>query len=93
MCFLYFRSDGDVTWPPHQLGVWRSHFQARTETEDPGGYANASTNTSFLVRDPSDITVGSSGKFVVTVGVNEIVTVTTQVQGVPVSFTSNPPCL
>ena len=40
---LYYRSDGDVTWPPHKLGVWRSHFQARTETEDPGSHTTNRT--------------------------------------------------
>jgi hypothetical protein len=72
----------NATWPPRKLGVWRSHFQARSETEDPGGYANS--NTSYLVRDPSDLTIGSPGaKFSISVGVNEIVTITTQTTGVP----------
>ena len=48
---LMSSSKDGVTWPPAKLGVWRSHFRARisgarTEAEDPGGYANASTNAS-----------------------------------------------
>lgn len=66
------------------LGVWRSHFQAVSESQDPGAFANASTNTSFLVRE-ADVAVGSGGAggFTVAVGINDIVTVSTQVDGVP----------
>ena len=75
-----FTLDGLKT-PAGKLGVWRSHFRGVSESVDPGAYANASSNTSFLVRE-GDAALASSG-FTVAVGRNEIVTVSTQVQGVP----------
>ena len=67
---------------PSKLGVWRSHFRATSAADDPTAYSNVSTNTSFLVRG-ADITPTRAGGFTVSVGVNEIVTVTTRVEGVP----------
>ena len=67
--------------PAGKLGVWRSHFKGVSESVDPGAYANASSNTSFLVRE-GDAALADSG-FTVAVGRNEIVTVSTQVEGVP----------
>ena len=75
-----FTLDGLKT-PAGKLGVWRSHFRGVSESVDPGAYANASSNTSFLVRE-GDAAMAGSG-FTVAVGRNEIVTVSTQVQGVP----------
>ena len=90
-------------------GVWRSHFRGVSESVDPGGYANTTTNTSFLVREDdllltrggtTDSDPGSdsdlAGSFMVAVGVNDIVTVSTRMEGVPsVAPTlpqSPPPC-
>eukprot|EP01047_Picozoa_sp_COSAG01_P123606 COSAG01_NODE_52552_length_346_cov_0.510121_1_plen_60_part_10 len=42
---------------PKSLGVWRSHFQAKSAEVDPGAYANASANISFLVREPDLVPV------------------------------------
>ena len=77
-------------------GVWRSHFRGLSESVDPGGYANTTTNTSFLVREDdllltrggtTDSDPGSdsdlAGSFMVAVGVNDIVTVSTRMEGVP----------
>jgi hypothetical protein len=66
---------------PATLGVWRSHFRGANADTDPGGYANASAGTSFLVRE-ANITGGADG-FKIAVGVNDIVTITTKVAGVP----------
>lgn len=68
--------------PSIKLGVWRSHFAGVSESQDPGAYANASTNTRFLVREADITTAGSSG-FTVAVGVNEIVTISTKMDRVP----------
>eukprot|EP01043_Picozoa_sp_COSAG02_P009614 COSAG02_NODE_328_length_24547_cov_4.124141_32_plen_317_part_00 len=68
--------------PPRKLGVWRSHFRGERESQDPGAYANSSTNTRFLVREADVTTAGTSG-FTIMVGVNEIVTISTQMDRVP----------
>ena len=77
-------TSGAVLAMSQKLGVWRSHFRAVSESQDPGAFANASTNTSFLVRE-ADVAVGSgsAGGFTVAVGINDIVTVSTQMDGVP----------
>ena len=67
---------------PKTLGVWRSHFKAPSAMVDPGAIANATTNTSFLVRE-SDLQVDVQGHFAVSVGPDDIVTVSTRVEGVP----------
>jgi hypothetical protein len=75
---------------PKSLGVWRSHLQAKSAEVDPGAYANASANISFLVREPDlvPVTFPSSDTsdgtvFRVTVDVDDIVTLSTRVAGVP----------
>ena len=86
-----------------RLGVWRSLFCAVSESIDPTGWANVSTNTSFLVREPDligrrlDLTAAGAGAgtaavadaeavvFTVRIGINDIVTLSTRVDGVPAS--------
>ena len=82
------------------MGVWRSHFAATCPSCDPGAYANATTNTSFLVREGdavafpctesglavSSAAAAAAGALVsinVTVKRNEMVTLSTAINGVP----------
>ena len=77
------------------LGAWRSRFEAVSANADPGVWANVITNTSFLVRDPSVNISGGADAVTVTieVGRNEMVTLSTEVEGIPDSapVLSRPP--
>ena len=66
-----FTLDGFKT-PAGKLGVWRSQFRGVSQSVDPGAYANASSNTSFLVREGDAALVGGGlpALTVLTVGMN-----------------------
>ena len=75
-----------------KLGLWRSHFRAEGESIDPTAWADTATNTSYLVREPDLVAATTAGNgsgadaaavFTVTVGVNDIITLTTRTAGVP----------
>ena len=80
---------GDASTAVAAPGAWRSHFAGRAPEVDPGADADASTGTFFLVRDRSsagvavDAHMPGETRWNVTVGVNEIVTLSTETRGIP----------
>ena len=68
------------------MGVWRSQFRATCESCDPGAFANASANTSYLVRENDAVARARSDGLVavsVVVSRDQLVTLSTAVAGVP----------